>query len=148
MGRTRQLALIAAIAMLAALVVAGPASAAPRCTEPEPVLTYGAESINLTLTVDYTGCGWWRKSTINLEGAVTQGPVFGVGIAAGSSCFVFREGGSRAIARTCEIHLAFDHPPVEAATYSGYFEYPWKNGTAHIDFEYTSATAAGIAECL
>ena len=131
-----------ALAMLGALAVGGPASAARKCVEPEPVLTYDADHIDVTLTVDYTGCAWWRKRVINMSGGMDQaGVLFGVGMEAGSTCF------GSGIVRWCEINLDIFHAPAEATTYTGYLEYPWKQGTERIDFEYLCVSAVAVAQC-
>ena len=143
----RTLAIVTMISLIGVLAPAPTASAAPTCEKPIPVLTYEADRIDITLEVDYTGCKWWRKSSIDMVGELNQGPLFGVGVGVSSSCFVFSEGRRRAIARWCEINLSFNHLAVEAVTYSGYFEYPWKNGTARIEFEYLCASAAAAAQC-
>jgi hypothetical protein len=142
----RTLALAMTTALFGALGGA-PAAAAPACVEPTPVLTYEADRIDVSLEVDYTGCKWWRKSMIELSASVTQGPVFGVGMDVWSACVVVTTSGRKAIARTCDISVGFEHLPAEAATYSGYFEYPWNKGTERIEFEYVCVSAAVAARC-
>jgi len=143
----RTLALVMTTALFGALGAAPAALAAPACVEPTPVFTYETDHISASLEVDYTGCQWWRKSEIELSASVTQGPVFGAGMDVWMGCVVFSTGRRRPIARTCEVSVGFDHLPAEAATYSGYFEYPWKKGTERIEFEYVCASAAVAAQC-
>ena len=139
-----------ALAMLGALATGGPASAASKCIEPEPTLTYTAEEMFIELAVNYHGCGWWHGKTIELMAGLTQGPVIesGFDVFMGCSSFAERKGKIKEVPTyECDINVGLGHLPAEAATYSAYFEYPWKGGTERIEFEFVCVSAVAVAEC-
>ena len=145
--------------VLALVTAAVPAAASPvprRCTLPEPTLEYSRDAISITLTVDYSACRWWQGDAISLSGMLKReaiGSPVVEEVGAGKACLgdgvVYPDGRTRVWRpSSCSLEIEMSHEELEVATsYSGHFEFPWRRGSARVEFSYTCTSTPLGASC-
>lgn len=139
------------LALLLITPLASPASSSAACDLPQPQVRYSADQIVVSLQVDYSGCRWWTGGSIDMSAELKQsiaGTPMGQGVAALKGCvginLISKGQPSGASEPTpidrCRIRVRLDHDPIEKATYSGTFTFPWRNGDTQVEFSYEYAS--------
>ncbi|MEW6475443.1 MAG: hypothetical protein AB1679_24575 [Actinomycetota bacterium] len=128
------------------------------CTEPVPERIYSADRLAYRLSVDLSHCDWWDGSPIQLDAGLERldgtgghgawsGTVCGIGLAMGTdSSEPEAETTVRSKSGVCEIQVAMEHPPVEAAYYRGEVSFPWQGARRTLAFTALCGQPGGCAD--
>jgi hypothetical protein len=116
------------------------------CSQPVPQRSYTDDQLVYSLAVDLTNCAWWDRSPIQLEADLdrtdgTEGHGAGSGTLCGVAFAIRPDNGEQPPTETatpksgiCEVQVALEHPPVEAAYYRGEVSFPWDGGRRTLSF--------------
>ena len=129
------------------------------CAQPVPQRSYTSGELVYRVAVDLTNCEWWDRSPIQLEAGLERiDGTEGHGAWSGTLCgvaFAFPpDNGEESPTETaatpksgiCEVQVALEHPPVEAAYYRGEVSFPWEGGRRTLSFTAVCGPPAGCSD--
>jgi hypothetical protein len=134
-------------------------TASGECNQPVPERTYTDDELVYRLAVDLTHCDWWDGSPIQLDADLerldgTEGHGAGSGTVCGVDFTIRPDNGEESSTETtarpksgiCEVQVAIEHPPVEAAYYRGEVSFPWDGGRRTVSFTALCGQPAGCLD--
>lgn len=116
------------------------------CAEPVAAYRYEPEAFVYTLSIDLSGCAWWKGSSIVLQAAASRLDATGEeGSVAGVVCFrAAPSGAPEPRATTCEVSASVARLPLEVARYRGLITYPWEDGERRQQVELDCTSVPGL----
>ena len=127
--------------------------------QPVPQRSYTQGHLAYGVAVDLTNCDWWDRSPIQLEASLeridgTQGHGAWSGTVCGVAFAIRPDDGQESATETaatptsgiCEVQVALEHPPVEAAHYRGEISFPWEGGRRTLSFTAVCGPPAGCVD--
>lgn len=157
--------MLVAIALIAAATVVLPGAGVaaqtggPGCNEPVPERSYTDDQLVYRLAVNLSHCDWWDGSPIQLDADLerldgTGGHGAGSGTVCGVDLTIRPDNGeesampraARSKSGICEVQVAIEHPPVEAAYYRGEVSFPWEGARRTLSFTALCGQPAGCLD--
>jgi hypothetical protein len=134
---------VVALAMAVVPVFAVPGAAAPEtCQEPSAEYRYGPSDMVYELSVDLTGCDWWRGSSLALNGELIR---TGLDTDHETNAASICQAEDRV--SVCRLQLTLEHPGTDVAQYGGRISYPWLGSRKSREFEATCWAVRGMDQC-